>query len=210
MITTKYIASCSGGKDSVATLLLAWLHNEPLDEVVYCEVMFSDTVSGEHPLHRNFIYTTLKPWVESSLNIPFTVLRDTDNLTSLFYRKVTRGPNEGKIRGFPVPARCHINRDCKLRPIHKYSKSIEDPVIWYVGIAQDEPKRLARLKENQTSLLDRYGYTEDMALELCKSYGLLSPYYSVSKRNGCWFCHNQSRGGGKTLCFIIPNFSMSL
>ena len=31
----KYVASCSGGKDSVATLLLAAQHNEPLDEAVF-------------------------------------------------------------------------------------------------------------------------------------------------------------------------------
>ena len=31
----KYVASCSFGKDSVATLLLALEHGEPLDEAVY-------------------------------------------------------------------------------------------------------------------------------------------------------------------------------
>ncbi len=35
-----HVASCSFGKDSMATILLALKHNEPLDEVVYCEVMF--------------------------------------------------------------------------------------------------------------------------------------------------------------------------
>ena len=30
----KYIASCSFGKDSIATILLAREHNEPLDEIV--------------------------------------------------------------------------------------------------------------------------------------------------------------------------------
>ena len=36
----KHIASYSFGKDSLATVLLANKHGEPLDEVVYCEVMF--------------------------------------------------------------------------------------------------------------------------------------------------------------------------
>ena len=36
----KFIASCSFGKDSLATILLAKEHGEPLDEAVYCEVMF--------------------------------------------------------------------------------------------------------------------------------------------------------------------------
>ena len=41
----KHIASCSFGKDSVATLLLALEHGEPLDEAVYCEVMFDKDIS---------------------------------------------------------------------------------------------------------------------------------------------------------------------
>ena len=36
----KHIVSCSFGKDSLATILLALEHGEPLDEAVYCEVMF--------------------------------------------------------------------------------------------------------------------------------------------------------------------------
>ena len=45
MIRPKYVASCSGGKDSVATLLLAAQHNEPLDEAVFSEVMFDQNTS---------------------------------------------------------------------------------------------------------------------------------------------------------------------
>ena len=47
MIRPKYVASCSGGKDSVATLLLAAQHKEPLDEAVFSEVMFDKDTSGE-------------------------------------------------------------------------------------------------------------------------------------------------------------------
>ena len=51
----KYVASCSFGKDSLAAILLAIQHGEPLDEAVYCEVMFDRNVSGEVPEHRDFI-----------------------------------------------------------------------------------------------------------------------------------------------------------
>ena len=67
MIHPKYVASCSGGKDSVATLLLAAQHNEPLDEAVFSEVMFNQNTSGEVPEHRNFIYDRLKPFCEKEL-----------------------------------------------------------------------------------------------------------------------------------------------
>lgn len=36
----KYFASCSFGKDSIATVLLALEHKEPLDGILFTEVMF--------------------------------------------------------------------------------------------------------------------------------------------------------------------------
>lgn len=43
----EYIASFSGGKDSTATIILAHENKEPLDLILFCEVMFDDEISGE-------------------------------------------------------------------------------------------------------------------------------------------------------------------
>ena len=58
-----YIASCSFGKDSIATILLALEHDEPLDRVVFSEVMFDHArnISGEIPEHIGWIYDTAIP-----------------------------------------------------------------------------------------------------------------------------------------------------
>lgn len=76
---------------------------------------------------------------------------------------------------------CVINRECKKNPIHEYYKQFDSDIVQYVGIASDEPKRLARLKSegkiSKVSLLQKYGYTEDMAKQKCLEYGLLSPIY---------------------------------
>ena len=74
MTRPKYVASCSGGKDSIATLLLAAQHKEPLDEAIFSEVMFDQNTSGEVPEHRDFIYDRLKPFCEKELGIKFTIL----------------------------------------------------------------------------------------------------------------------------------------
>lgn len=59
----KYISSCSFGKDSLATIILAKERGDPLDEVVYCEVMFDDHISGEIPEHRKFIHdVAIRNW----------------------------------------------------------------------------------------------------------------------------------------------------
>ena len=122
----KYVASCSGGKDSVATLLLAVQH-------------------------------------------------------------------KGEVRGFAWAGMCAVNRDCKIPPVRKYNAMLSPDTVSYVGIAEDEPKRLARLDGvKKVSLLAKYGMTEADAYKLCQEHGLLSPIYAHCRRNGCWFCPNAS------------------
>ena len=60
----KYIASCSGGKDSIATIILAHENKEPLDEIVFAEVMFDEETSGELPEHIDFIKNRAFPLFE--------------------------------------------------------------------------------------------------------------------------------------------------
>lgn len=119
----KHIASCSFGKDSLATILLALEHGEPLDEAVYCEVMFDKTISGEVPEHRDFIYNTALPRLEQ-MGVPIRVLRSDKTYVDLFTGQVTRGPKKGKLRSFPICGKCYVQRDCKIRPIRQYQKTL--------------------------------------------------------------------------------------
>lgn len=188
-----YIASCSFGKDSMATVLLALENNEPLDRVVFSEVMFDSIlgISGENPDHIKFIYDKAIPFLR---NAGVTVDRVTDKMDYLdsFYHINVKGSNVGKLRGFLIPGRCKMNDPCKVRPLREYYKRFSN-VVCYVGIALDELERLARLRGNKVSLLAKYGYTEAMAFEKCRSYDLLSPIYDKgTDRQGCWFCPNAS------------------
>ena len=51
----KYIASWSGRKDNTAQIILAHENNEPLDLIIFSEVMFNEEISGELPEHIDFI-----------------------------------------------------------------------------------------------------------------------------------------------------------
>ena len=185
----RYLASCSFGKDSLAAILLAKKHGEPLDEAVYCEVMFDKTISGEVPEHRDFIYTKGIPALER-MGIKVTVLRGKKTYVDLFTGRITRGPKKGMLRSFPVCGKCYVQRDCKLRPILRYQKTLPPDTVQYIGIAKDEQDRLLRLEGRQVSLLEKYNCTEQDAKELCRQAGLLSPLYEFAGRGGCWFCHN--------------------
>lgn len=186
----KHIASCSFGKDSLAQIIVAVEHGEPIDGAVYCEVMYDNTISGEHPAHRDFVYEVAIPKLEKEYGIKTTILRSDITMKDTFYHVITRGPREGKLVGYPIPGRCAVNRDCKMRPIKAWKKSWTEPVTMYVGIAADEEKRLERMKAGTVSILAKYGITEAMAVDICKERGLYSPIYEFSGRNGCWFCPN--------------------
>lgn len=188
----KYIASCSGGKDSVATVILAHENKEPLDLIVFSEVMFDENVSGELPEHIDFVKDKLFPMFER-WGYKTKILRSDKTYMDCFYHVVKRSSKKnriGKYKGFVMSGRCDVQRDCKLRPIKNFYKNYPYEYRQYIGIAVDEEKRLKRLKENQISLLEKYGLTEEMAKKKCEQYGLLSPIYSFSTRGGCWFCPN--------------------
>ncbi len=187
-----YIASCSFGKDSIATIILAKLHNEPLDKVLYVECMFDNkrNISAEYPEHVYWIYKFAIPTLKKEFGIIVDVVRTENDYMKFFNHILTnRSKYEGRKQGFLLGKKCKMNSNGKIKEIKKYKKQFEN-VIDYVGIAVDEPIRLARLKKNQISLLAKYGYSEKMAYELCKSYNLLSPIYSLVFRAGCWFCPN--------------------
>ena len=187
-VKNKYVVSCSGGKDSVATILTALKYNEPLDEVTWVEVMFDKETSGEVPEHREFVYNSLKPFCEEN-GIQFTILHSAKTYDDVFHQLFTRGKYVGQKYGFTRPRRCFLNKELKLKPLNDYKRKQETNVVSYIGIAADETKRLKRLEgTSNVSLLAKYGIKEDDALRLCKERNLLSPIYEITRRNGCWFC----------------------
>lgn len=84
-----YIASCSFGKDSITTILLALENNEPLDRVVFSEVMFDHEkgISGEIPEHIDWVYSTAIPKLES-MGVKVDVVRDKQDYKSFFINAV--------------------------------------------------------------------------------------------------------------------------
>lgn len=188
-----YIASCSFGKDSIATILLALENNEPLDRVVFAEVMFDHErgFSGEIPEHIEWIYNTAIPKIES-MGIKVDVVRAKKDYVHLCKKTLIKGKNKDKMYGVQNSFPCFANSELKITPIREYYKQFKDcDVTQYIGIAIDEPKRLSRIEgTNKVSLLAKYGCTEKMAMAKCEQYGLVSPLYLMGYRGGCFFCCN--------------------
>lgn len=190
----RHVASCSFGKDSMATVLLALEHDEPLDEVAYCEVMFDEHTSGEVPEHREFVYTVAIPFLKKA-GIRVNVVRGEKTFVGQFQHTVGSGDHAGQIWSWPLCGKCYVQRDLKVRPMDAWKRKNwkDDEIIQYVGIADDEMDRLARMdsyKYQTISLLEKYKIPEARALEICRAHGLLSPVYEFAPRNGCFFCPN--------------------
>lgn len=96
-----YVASCSFGKDSMATILLALEHNEPLDRVVFAEVMFDyeKGISGEIPDHIEWIYKTAIPRLEQ-MGVKVDVVKDKQDYKSFFTTAVGGGSSKGASTAF--------------------------------------------------------------------------------------------------------------
>ncbi len=197
-----HIICWSGGKDSTATILLLHEHEKELlsfgDKVsiLFSEVMFDkkNNISGHNPDIIAFIYEKMS--IFQSWGYEVHVLRSDMDYLDVFYHKLSRSPNPGRVgltHGFIRAGICSVKRDCKLRPVEQWHKEhATENYVDYIGIAIDEPERLKSLHklENTESLLERYGYTEKDAMMLCQKCGMVSPQYFMPdvKRDGCWFC----------------------
>lgn len=194
----KTYLSWSGGKDSTACVILAHQNNIPIDLIIISLPYFDKAkgIYADHPLHIDFIFKKAIPKFES-WGYKVKVVSSDKDYKYCFYHKLTRSKKSernGKMAGWLMGGMCAMNKE-KVNPIKRFVKEL-DRSGWesIVGIGIDEPKRLAKMRnrENQISLLEKYGYTEKMAYDLCKEYGLLSPHYDNSKRQGCFFCPNCS------------------
>lgn len=205
-----HVISWSGGKDSTATVILFHEHEKELinpgDNVIimFAEVMFDakHNISGHNPDIIDFIYAQKR--IFESWGYEVRILRANGkrkDFLDFFYHTMGKSrkvpEHEGMRYGFPQSGMCGVKRDLKLQPIEAFKKQMANTKhIDYVGIAKDESKRLESLykQPNTVSLLDRYGYSEEDAKELCIKHNMLSPQYLLGngkqKRDGCWFCSN--------------------
>lgn len=67
-------------------------------------------------------------------------------------------------------------------------------IVHYIGIAADEPKRIAKHIDKPDKILPlvQIGWDEDLCGLEATYMDMLAPTYTDGQlRDGCWFCHNQ-------------------
>lgn len=180
----KYIAQCSGGKDSVATVLLCLEKGYPLDEVIFCDT------GMEFPA----IYKTLddvKALCEKH-GVKYTVLHGDHSFWYYFSEhELVKGPNKGcHGYGFPSMRIRWCTKILKIAPFKKYVREMygKEEIMLYLGIAKDEPKRIKEDPYIRYPLVEN-GMTEADAMQYCKDHGFnFYGHYDIFHRSACWCC----------------------
>ena len=90
------------------------------------------------------------------MGVKIRILRGQQTYMGLFTGRITRGPKKGLLRSFPICGRCAVQRDCKLKPILRYQKSLPPDTVQYIGIARDEQdmnREVAPLRQAEDAIL---------------------------------------------------------
>ena len=99
------------------------------------------------------------------------------------------------------------NSRLKVAALNQANKSGNKNTVQYLGIASDEPERIARhTKPNIILPLVDIGWDEQYCRQWCEDNNLLSPIYTTATRGGCWFCHNQGVEQLRLLRKSYPEF----
>lgn len=197
MSDKQYIASLSYGKDSMAMLhvitdVLHW----QLDRIVTADVWATDTIPADLPPMVEFKkYADEEIKKRWGIEVEHFCARNQDGskktFEKLFYHIRASGNSKGQIAGFPILRLPECNGELK-RPVFKRIDREVSNNIKYIGIAADEPLRFHNASETKKLPLVEAWWTEQMCRDWCEAEGLLAPIYSISKRDGCWFCIYQT------------------
>lgn len=192
-----YVLSLSYGKDSLACLGAIEKLGLPLTRIVHAEVWATDTIPADLPPMVEFKEKADKiirdRWGIEVEHVWATnvdgVCKDKVTYEDVFYHTLTRGKHIGTIKGFPMT----LGQWCQKLKLNAIQNICSDNDIQYLGIAADEPLRIAKHKDRKNIVMPLVlaGWDEPFCKDWSIVRDLLSPIYTDSERGGCWFCHNQ-------------------
>lgn len=164
----RHILSLGAGINSTALMIWLIQNEKPLDEAV-----FADT-GGEVPETYQTVRKA-RAYLKAR-KIPLRTVKANGTLYDRCWRR----------KVIPSQIWRWSTRDFKVKPIHRYYKSLKAHIYQYIGIAYDEIHRMKDSREpyvtNLYPLVDEK-LTRDDCIEVIKEAGFPMPV-----RSGCFFC----------------------
>jgi len=184
-----YVATISGGKDSVAMVDLLLKNNYPVDKII-----FSDTGLEFDEMYEYL--EKVKKYLKEKYDKEVITLTPTKNRTfeKYIFEQITRGKRKSAIRGLPlITLPCFWARESKIVPMKKYLKQFEKEyeIYTYLGITTDEKHRIQKEENLIYPLIEYFNMSEKDCLEYTKKINLYNPLYDYFNRTGCSICPKQ-------------------
>ncbi len=197
----EYIASVSGGKDSIAMFEKILELGLPLHMVV-----FFDTGMEFGCIYHNMNIVKRKC---IKRGIKFLVLHPKYE----FRYQMIHQPIQGRKNGFHYGkgwcgGPCRWGTTQKTQSMGRYSKGKKE----YLGIAYDEPKRLEKKRKGvKVYLLADLRMTEKQCLEYARSKGYNwregeYDLYDLLDRVSCWCCKNKNLKELRNYYWFLPKY----
>ena len=170
----KHIVSYGGGVNSTAMIIWLVKNKKQIDYVV-----FSD-VGDELPATYEFIENHMKPYLQKH-NIEFVFIKKRVHGTEKLSDNLIRRKKFASM----VWRAC--TRDFKVKPIHKFYKSLKvDHIFEYMGIDYGEVRRMkpsgVEWITKEYPLVDSQ-INREQCENIIKNEGMPSP-----GKSGCWHC----------------------
>ncbi len=185
----EYIATISGGKDSVTMCDLLLKNGYPVDYII-----FNDTYS-EFVKMYDYI-EKLKIYFKSRYNKEIIITYPIRNFKDSVLRKVTRSKTEsrnGQFVGLPVAngkAMCHLRKTLKMNPMDKWlRKNMKNKSYkTYIGYTTDEIDRAKPDDINIYPLVEYFNMSEIDCKNYLTNQDMENPLYKHFNRTGCKLC----------------------
>lgn len=201
---TKYVASCSWGKDSTAMILKLIEENYPLDEVIFYDTgMEFNAIYHVRDKVLPILQTNNIKYVELKPDKPFW-------FDMLIREKKKRNGQIAYGDGF-CGGGCRWHTFKKQKICNQYTKES----IVYIGIAADEKKRLANIDINKRTPLVDFCMSEKDCLDYCHSQGIYwregdVELYDILDRVSCWCCKNKNLKELRNIYKYLPEYWAAL
>lgn len=192
----KHIVCFSGGKDSAAMLLRMIELKMPIDRILFCDTRM------EFPELLQYV-KRMNNYTVETIGVPIETLVSPTTWDHWFFGKISRGKNEGRLRGWPLMYfGCWWTREAKLKMMDPICKGN----FRYMGFAADEKERVEKGHKNEgyTFPLADWGWSEEDAREYLKKKGWAEQYHLDFNRTGCVLCPKQREDSLRVLCKKYP------
>lgn len=183
---TIYIATISGGKDSVTMCDLLLKNGHQVDMIV-----FNDTLQEFDEMYEYII--KVGEYFKTRYNKTITWVQPKNTFEDWCFGTLSRGEKKGIVRGIPnITTPCYWRREAKVNPFNDFIKDFKNVVV-YIGYTKEENRSVQDTdKVKYVYPLKELGMTE----EDCKRYmieqEMENPLYRHFSRTGCRMCPYQS------------------